>query len=396
MRYDRWIGWIVASAGIMACAGGNQPTTTPSPAPATINPGAPAGSQTTTTIGSTPNTTPRTGNAPGAASTPMVATTWRTSSHEHIDLWLHTYAMLDADTMLVPYFTRGYRTRMTDLRRQRGVSSLLDQTRDKLVARIAVNPSLSTSGQFIPLYFPNWETMRQAIDVFVRGSARASTPTEEMYLSVLASAFPAAADRDWLRQFADAADDESRRFYHDYWTNETRIHAAVTAHLDSVWQRQWRPTLQRYLNNTQQQNGELYLSLPLGGEGRTVQVSKGESVIAVPAPATNAELDNVLYVVAHEVTGAAASAAISDNTTPAERRSGTTSRFEQAAAVRAGALLLEKTLPNAVPGYMRYYLQQAGRTAPTDPKAAFMSAFAIPDAVRDAIVRQLEVILGGI
>jgi hypothetical protein len=45
---------------------------------------------------------------------------------------------------------------------------------------------------------------------------------------------------------------------------------------------------------------------------------------------------------------------------------------------------------------MRYYLQSAGRSAPSEPRAAFTSAFAVPDAINDAIARQLEVILGGI
>ena len=53
-------------------------------------------------------------------------------------------------------------------------------------------------------------------------------------------------------------------------------------------------------------------------------------------------------------------------------------------------------MPSAVPGYMRFYLQTAGRTPPNDPRAMFMSVFAVPDAVRDAIARQFEVILGGI
>jgi hypothetical protein len=91
-----------------------------------------------------------------------------------------------------------------------------------------------------------------------------------------------------------------------------------------------------------------------------------------------------------------ASAAIADNVTPAEQRSGAASRYEQSAAVRAGALLLERTIPAVVPGYMRYYLQAAGRAAPNESRAAFASAFAVPDAVRDAISRQLDVILGGI
>ena len=121
-----------------------------------------------------------------------------------------------------------------------------------------------------------------------------------------------------------------------------------------------------------------------------------QNAVAVAFPDDRDQADVVLYVFAHEIAGAVASAAIEDNTTPADRRSGTTSRYEQSAAVRAGALLLEKTIPGVVPGYMRYYLQQAGRTPPTDPRAMFIQVYALPDAVRDAITRQLEVILGGI
>jgi hypothetical protein len=240
--------------------------------------------------------------------------------------------------------------------------------------------------------------MRQLIELFVRvgSSGGSNDPTTRAYLGLLANTFPSGADREWLRLFAASVDDESRRFYHDYWTAELRSHAAVTGHVDSLWQRQWRPALTRFLNNTQQQSGELYLSMPLGGEGRTIHFGKQQNAVAVLFPDDRDQADAVLYVFAHEIVGAVASAAIEDNTTPADRRAGTTSRYEQSAAVRAGALLLERTVPAVVPGYMRYYLQQAGRTPPTDPRAMFMQTFAVPDAVRDAITRQLEVILGGI
>ena len=354
--------------------------------------------------GATPSPSPAPSPQNGPSTTrpvpvPLLETTWPVRTREHLDLWLHSYALLTPDTTLVPYFRRGYRERLNTLRHQRNVSSLLDANRAKLLERIAVQPSLATNGQFLPLYFSSWDQMRQAIDLFVRngGNPGASNdPAMRTYFSLLGAAFQTAADREWLRLLAESVDDESRRFYHDYWTTEIRTHATVVAHTDSLWQRQWRPALQRFLNNTQQQNGELYLSLPLGGEGRTIKFGKQENAIAVPFPASRGQSEEVLYVMAHESVGTVASAAIEDNTTPAERRTGTTSRYEQAAAVRAGALLLERTIPAAVPGYMRYYLQQAGRAAPTDARNAFTAVFALPDAVRDAIARQLEVILGGI
>jgi hypothetical protein len=330
--------------------------------------------------------------------TPLVQTTWPVRTREHVDLWLHAYAMLTSDSTLVPYFRRGYRDQMVALRRQRGVTSLLDANRARLLQRLAVQPSLATGPQFMPFYFASWDQLRQVVDLFIRagGNPRATNDAAlQQYFAVLGSAFQSAADREWLRLFVEAADDESRKFYHDYWLAESRARAGTVARIDSAWQRSWRPAFQRFLNNTQQQNGEVYLSLPLDGEGRTVHFTKVQNAVAVGLPDAQS-MEGVLYTFAHEVAGSVASTAIEDNTTPADRRAGTTARYEQSAAVRAGALLLERVMPGAVPGYMRYYLQSSGRSAPTEPRAAFTSTFAVPDAINDAIARQLEVILGGI
>ena len=358
-----------------------------------------AGCATTATPTRSPGPSPASGasTTPGAT-TPLVQTTWPVRTREHVDVWLHAYAMLGSDSTLVPYFRRGYRDQMLALRRQRGVTSMLDANRSRLLERVAIQPSLATGPQFMPFYFASWEQLRQVVDLFLRagGNPRATNdPALQQYFAVLGASFQSAADREWLRLFVESVDDESRKFYHEYWLSESRARAGTIARIDSLWQRTWRPAFQRYLNNSQQQNGEIYLSLPLDGEGRTVNFSKVQNAVAVGLPDAQSA-DAVLYAFAHEVAGSVASTAIDDNTTPADRRAGKTARFEQSAAVRAGALLLERVLPSAVPGYMRYYLQATGRSAPNDPRAAFASVFAVPDAVSDAIARQIEVILGGI
>jgi hypothetical protein len=359
---------------VVGCAPASSPGRTPSPSPS-----------------STPSSIQ-------GGTTPLVQTTWPVRTAEHVDLWLHAYALLTPDSNLVPYFRRGYRDQVVALRRQRGISTLLDASRPKLLERISVQPSLATGPQFLPFYFASWDQFRDVVNLFIQrnGNPRGSDQTTQQYFAILSASFQTAADREWLRQFVAAVEDESRRFYHDYWTAESRAHAAAVARVDSLWQRTWRPAFQRYLNNTQQQNGEIYLSLPLDGEGRTVHFSKVQNAVAAQMPDSPQDAEVALYVFAHEIAGSVASTAIEDNTTPAERRTGASSRYEQAAAVRAGALLLEKTIPSAVSGYMRFYLQSAGRTAPIEPKAAFTTTFAIPDAINEAIARQLDVILGGI
>jgi hypothetical protein len=239
------------------------------------------------TVTPAPGPSPASGSSTQSSPAPLVQTTWPVRTREHVDLWLHSYALLTADSNLVPYFARGYRDRVAALRRQRNISSQLDANRARLLERIELQPSLATGPQFIPFYFESWDQMRQAVDLFSRanGNPRATNdPTLQTYISILAASFPTAPDREWLRLFVASVDDESRRFHHEYWGAEVRARAGVIARVDSLWQRQWRPPLQRFLNNTQQQNGELYLTLPLGGEGRTVHFGKLQNAVGVGMP----------------------------------------------------------------------------------------------------------------
>jgi hypothetical protein len=71
-------------------------------------------------------------------------------------------------------------------------------------------------------------------------------------------------------------------------------------------------------------------------------------------------------------------------------------RYQSAAAVRGGALLLQRVAPESVDGYMRYYLRSVNRAATGNVQSSFLSTFALPDTIRDSLTRQLEVVLGGI
>jgi hypothetical protein len=337
--------------------------------------------------------------APSPANTAPVGQTWMASTHEHVDLWLHGYALLTADTATVPLFQRGYRERMNTLKAQRSIYTQLDANRERLSARFVANPAL-VNGQFAALYFSSFQEMQQVVGQFVQAQGDGRTtndPTLRGFYSVLNASFPAPADRDWLRLFVQSLQDESRRFYTDYWAAEQRARRGVVQAFDSLWERTYRAKLQRYLNNTQQANGDLILSLPLGGEGRTVTVTNRANAVAVGFPSTPAAAIEVAYVFAHEVTSAVINTAITDNTTPAQQRSGLAAQYTATGAVRGGELLLERTAPELAHGYMRYYLSVSGAVVPAgDPSGAFLARFPLPDPIRDAITKQLDVVLGGI
>jgi hypothetical protein len=324
---------------------------------------------------------------------------WPTSTREHVDLWLHGFALLTSDTARVPFFRRGYRQTMRQLRTSRSVFTQLDANADKLSARFVANPGL-VNGQFLPFYFSSLEQIQRVTDLFIQtaGDPRATNDAATQRLfGVLNNTFAAPADRDWLRLFVQCLADEDAHFYRSYWSAEQTARSATRQAVDSLWQHVYRPRLQRFLNNTQQTNGELILSLPLDGEGRTIGYSPQQNSVAVEFPDSPSTAVDAMYVLAHETVNAITATAINDNVTPAEQRSGAAGSYAANANVRAGAALLQRAAPDLVAGYMRYYLRAAGATTPAgDPSTLFVSTFAIPDAIRDAFTRQLEVVLGGI
>jgi hypothetical protein len=323
---------------------------------------------------------------------------WGVSTREHVDLWLHGFAMLSEDTTLVPYFRRGYKSEMTGVRTRANAVTLLDANRDKLRSRLDVNRSL-VNAQFLAMQFGSLDELSSAADLFFQagGDPRAANSVEMAnMLAMLAGYFPTSADRDWLRLFLQSLRDEDQKFYHAYWAQQQTERTAVVGTVLDRWQNMYRPKMQRLMNNTGMPSGTILLSLPLDGEGRSLPNGKLQNVIAVTFPSSVAAADEAIYVIAHEVASSVASTAVTENTTPAERIAGTVDRYLGIATVRAGAMFLQRVAPDLADGYMRYYLRSAGKTVAGSVSTQFQSVFTIPDLIRDAISRQLDVVLGGV
>ena len=323
------------------------------------------------------------------------ATTWPAGTRQHIDLWLHGFALLSPDTGRVPLFKRGYASRIAEIKGRANVQTSLDVNRDRLSTHLAANRTL-VNAQFLAMRFGSWEDLRQAIDLFLRAEGdpgRAGDRLAQEIIATFAQIFSTNSDRDWLRLFALSLNDENERFFQDWWTQRHRDLQPVMDRVQSLWNDTYRARLQTFLNNTQQQSGQWLLSLPINGEGRA---SAGDRIIVGTMPESREAAADAIYVFVHEAVYGVASSAVNDNTTPNERRSGATDAYTGAAAVRAGYLLLERVSPDLSPGYARYYLREAAAPASTDFPAALDRAFPLPDAIRDALNRQLSVILGGI
>jgi len=329
------------------------------------------------------------------------ASAWPVRTREHVDLWLHGFALVIDDTARVPIFRRGYRETMRARKARANAFTQLDAERDRLRQRLAANPAVALNAQFVALAFPSWEVLRAAAEAFVQAGGdprRVGDQQTAAAVQFLAGVFPTVGDREFLRLFTAALQDERDRFYHQEWLALQRDWAAALAAADSVWQRGLRPRLGRFLSGTQQTGGDLVLSPVIGGEGRTQAGGSRSNVVVVTFPARAADAAEAGYVAAHELTGSLVGSIVSDNTSPADQRAGVADRLVSAGQVRAGYLLLAQSAPELAPGYAQFYLREAGLAAPArgGEGAALAAAFPLPQGILEAITRQLEVVRGGI
>ncbi|MCC6927720.1 MAG: hypothetical protein IT359_01905 [Gemmatimonadaceae bacterium] len=375
---------VLALAG---CASSQTVTVKATPAPAD------SVGATTTTSGGVVTT---------GASTPVSRPTsggWQLDTREHVDLWLHGFAMLQDDQSLVPYFRLGYPASIAGVRPAGGV---FDQNRAALQARFATNANL-TSAQFLALYFASWDDLRRGVDRFLRdeGDVRLARSQEELRMyATIRTYFPTASDRDWLQLFVRALDDERSRFYRAFWQQEQSRRSSMRGSIDVLWAGTYRSAFQRFIRNAMQREGRVLLSLPLGGEGRTLSVGGSDNFMSVTFPTGGEDPRDALYVIAHEAVGTTATAAVRDNSSPTDERNGDVARWSALAAVRGGAMLLQRVAPELVAGYQRYYLRvaraSASALAAADPLTAFNTTFPLPANIVTALDRQIDIVLGGI
>jgi hypothetical protein len=326
-----------------------------------------------------------------AATPPAQLATWPVKHREHVDLWFYGFALLQDDTATVPYFAPDFRQRMTILKNSRALHTPLDTAFEQLSAW-ANKGTNGLGAQFIALHFNTWEDLTRAAGFFLRydGDPRKARERDVAEIVALfAGYFPRPEDRVFLAKFIEVLDFERSLVFHDWWVAEERARRAGLLRADSLWQASWRPTLQRFLNHTQQQSGDLVLALTLGGEGRALPAGKTTNQYAIAWPATADSAEVLLFAFAHEVVASTAQAAIADHLTPAETRDGLAATFGTAGLVRGGALLVERVQPGLGARYARWYLSLMGRTVPADDAAA-LAALAEAFPMRAEMVASME------
>jgi len=336
---------------------------------------------------------------------PLAAQGWTVAPREHVDLWLHGFALVHDDSSAVPLYRRGYRDEVAAIKRAGDVVSDLDANRETLAAGMRSMPGL-LGAQFAVLDFANWDDLREGVRLWLEtnGDLRRLRTQREFDLAArVGASFRGARERDWLRLFMRGLEDERGKYFDRAWREAQAERSAALRAAEVIWRDSVRPALGPFLGNTQQGGGAIVPSIVLEAEGRTINRSRLDNVIVTGFPARDTAAWDVAYVMVHELVASVAASAVRDHTTPAQQRSGEAEVFNSVAMVRGGAALVEKAMPEQVEGYMRFYLRAAGHQAGTAAwasgaalRTAFANAFPIPSAMLDGMRAQITIIWGGI
>ena len=329
---------------------------------------------------------------------PPRAEAWPVKTREHVDLWLHAFALLSDDSSQVPLFRRNYVVPVTVEKNRRAIVTDFDGSADALRRAMAKRRALA-GAQFAALAFDSGAEMDGAFDAFIAAGGdprRARTRQAAQQVAYLAQLFPTADDQEWASRLFTSLRSERTKFHHPWWMEEQRRRADALAATDSLWRQVLRPSIDRFLNGTRQADGTVLLSLPLEGEGRTVSFGARQNIIAVGFPDSTAAAPEAMYTLAHELVGAVVNPTIADNLSPAQLRAGEGERLSAIALVRGGLMLLQKAEPHWAVGYAKFYLRVAGVSYAGDPLAALERAFPLNPELSAALRRQIDAAFGGI
>ncbi len=252
---------------------------------------------------------------------------------------------------------------------------------------------------FLPLYFPQAGRTEifTALELLAgtdEGIPRAPSARTAFGLAAVGSVLTTPGQRRVLGDFVLALVDEWAEFYEAQWHGQAGRRQEVEGSLRTLWGDQFGPALTPFLNGVGMPGGMVVLIPSIGAEGRIFGGSpqdRGDNVLMVAAPSASAEAPEAVFSMLRELSfplvrqvmeqvGVTAGNPNEDEILAAR------------AAIRSGALVLEKTRPENLTQYQRFYLSQIAESPPSgvDLASAFGEAFSLAAEFEAALRREIS------
>ena len=292
------------------------------------------------------------------------ATGWTVARDPFVDLWFHSLAVVGYEGYgpLGLYDAR-YAERVRDAKTQAHLTTTLDRRAADFRRLFAADSAFEVL-HFLPLYFVGREPslVLSALRTAVRETPR-NAPASSLTsaANVIAAALPTQQERATLASLLDAVDDEWNTFLRADRSSRVADDRRAVRDLQSTWDDRFARSLDGYLGAMGITRGTILISPAVGAEGRIVRDPNGMAIVVV-APGRAVAGDNtVLLRVVRELAFPLLDQLRTPLVAPTTRVAA--ERARDAAAVRAGAIILDSVDKSLAAEYRRLFLDAIGGRA---------------------------------
>ena len=298
---------------------------------------------------------------------------WQVLSRAQVDLWYHGLALVGYEQARgMPLYNAQYTNRVLAAKDSLGVRTKLDKDALDLLGEFQ-DDDVFQNLHFLPLYFPlaTPDRMLRALAAVADRDVSDTSivgPDTRPGLRYAAANFRSGDQRKTLGRFVEALQEEWEKFYQAYWEDQIQD-AGLEREMQRRWDSTLAPAVDGFLVDQRLKTGRIFVSPPLGPEGRLLRGNafQGlEHAVAVWSPQP-VDTTTPLFSAVRELCFSVVNGG--------------------QAAVRCGAMLLQQTAPELVPDYQRVFVNAVGG----DTSAASLAeSFAESFVVAGAVVEQLE------
>lgn len=332
---------------------------------------------------------------------------WRFSTQPFADLWFHGMALADPiGPGPNPLYDPGYPAEVRKLRANAGLTVGASATRFTTFREaFRRDPALEVM-HFVPLYFPQAERTEalSALEILagtVEGLPPSPTARTAFGVAAVGSVLTTPGQRKVLGEYVRALREEWEEYYGVWWRNTLPERETLHASAQLAWEATLGPSLEPSLRARNLSGGIVALVPSMGIEGRIFGGSPrnpGDNVLMVSLPSGPDGNQEVAFTILRELSFPLVRQVMN------RVEGGEGDRNEEEgvagrAAIRSGALMLQRYRPDDVHAYQQFFLSRAGIPVPSGSSAhtAFEEAFPLNPRLAEALGEEIltRTTLGG-
>ncbi|MEW5975156.1 MAG: hypothetical protein AB1898_05040 [Acidobacteriota bacterium] len=210
-------------------------------------------------------------------------------------------------------------------------------------------------------------------------------------IPLFSNRFPEEVERKFVRDFAEAMEDEQIQFYRSYRESRSELDQQDFDRFQRMWRGQGYAVVRPWAARSGVNVFKIYLSPVFRNNGRGVPVNQAQSVlfyVVAPLPETDEHARQSLFVVLHETSHRVTDSVLEEASGSAE----VAGELRENAVFFANHLYLKNRFPDLHTAYLRFFLNAPASTPAraAELERMFLKTYPVPPPLQEALRRTVK------